>query len=224
MNKKSKLVLKENNPDKYVIVELADGTMFVHDKESGKNFFSQKAIIKITGLTQGRISRAINKYNDEMGNITNSNIALNVLDSTKPVKFYDFDIVTYIVYRSDSLKARQTRKYIADSINEKFNKDAGITKTIEPTHEDKILSRAKKQQSKIRMETDSLYIELNFGNPNHKRAKEILKRLDELKPEELRLRYQLKNIDNCVGSVGRETSARTQSTLLEFNNRRLPKK
>ncbi len=48
-----------------------------------------------------------------MDNITNSNILLNVLNSRMPVTFYDFDVVTYIVYRSDSLKARQTRKYIS---------------------------------------------------------------------------------------------------------------
>lgn len=110
------------------MVDLDNGVSFVHDNNTGKNWFNQEAISRITGLTQGRISRSINRYNDEMGNITNSNIALNVLDSTKTVKFYDFDIVTYIVYRSNSLKARQMRKYIADSIDEKFNRDAGFTK------------------------------------------------------------------------------------------------
>lgn len=213
-----KLVLKENNPKNYVVVDLDNGISFVHDNNTGKNWFNQEAISRITGLTQGRISQGISQYNDEMGNITNSNIALNVLNSTKTVKFYDFDIVTYIVYRSNSLKARQMRKYIADSIDEKFNKDAGFTKTIEPTHEDKILSRAKKQQAKIRMRSDALYTELNFMNPNPERAKEILEEINELKPEELRINRQIKNIENCFGSLSRETSARSQSKLSDFGN------
>lgn len=222
------LKLKDNNPDKYVVVKLADGTMFVHDKESGENFFSQKSIAKITGLTRQAVSQHLKQYGDmrkeKKSNERNTFIALKVFDSDKPIKFYTFSALTYVVYRSNSNEAIEYRDYIEKALNEKFNKDTGFTKTIEPTREDKILHRAKKQQAQIRMETDSLYVELNFGNPSHKRAKEILRRLDELKPEELRIKRQIKNIENCIGSLGRETSARTQSTLLEFNNRRLPKK
>lgn len=222
------LKLKNNNPDKYVVVKLSDGTMFVHDKESGRNFFSQKAIAVMFGLSISAVSRLLKQYKniqkEKKSNLQNLQISLNVFDSDKPVVFHSFSAVTHVAYRSNSPNAVDYRDYIEEAINEKFNKDAGFTKSIEPSHEDKILSRAKKQQAKIRMETDSLYVELNFGNPSYKKAKEILKKLDELKPEELRINRQIKNIENCIGSLGRETSARSQSTLLDFNNRRLPKK
>lgn len=56
------LKLKNNNPDKYVVVKLVDGTMFIHDEESGKNYFNQKAIAEITGLNQGTVSYHLSEY------------------------------------------------------------------------------------------------------------------------------------------------------------------
>lgn len=218
------LKLKNNNPDKYVVVELVDGTMFVHDKESNENFFSQESIGKLCGLSQRMVSYHLSQYKAFGGNVQNMYISLNVFNSTKPVNFYSFDSLTYVAYRINKPEAVEIRNYINEQLNRMFNQDIGFTKSIEPSREEKTLSRAKKQQAKIRMETDSLYVELNFGNPSHKRAKEILKKLDELKPEELRIKRQIKNIENCIGSLGREISSRSQSTLLDFNNRRLPKK
>ena len=123
-----KLILKDNNPKEYVVVDLDNDISFVHNNKTGKNYFNQNAISRITDLTQGRISQSIQRYNADMEDITNSNILLNVSNSRIPVKFYDFDVVTYIVYRSNNLKAIQMRKYISDSIDEKFNRDAGFTK------------------------------------------------------------------------------------------------
>ena len=124
------LILKENNPNNYSVVHLDNGVSFVHDNKTGKNYFNQEAISRIVGLNQSAISKRISRYKDEMDNIPNWNIALNVLDSTKPITFYDFDVVTYIVYRSNSLEAIRMRNYISNSIDEKFNKDVGFKKPL----------------------------------------------------------------------------------------------
>jgi hypothetical protein len=125
----NELILGEKYED-LVVVNLPNGISFVHNNETGKNFFNQNAISRITGLTQGRISKAIRRYNEEIEDITNSNILLKVLNSRAPVKFYDFDVVTYIVYRSDKLEAIQMRKYISDAIDERFNRDVGFQKPL----------------------------------------------------------------------------------------------
>ena len=91
-----KLILMDNNPKEYIVVELDNDICFVHNNKTGKNYFNQNAISRITDLNQGTISYHIRQYKDDIGNIDNIDIALNVLNSTKPVKFYDFDVVTYI--------------------------------------------------------------------------------------------------------------------------------
>lgn len=212
------LKLKDNNPDKYVIVKLPDGTMCVHDKESGENFFNRKSIAELTGLTVRSVSLHLEQYKVLPIKGRNPSINLKVFNSKRPVEFFPFGAVNYIAYRSNKPEAIQARDYTERALNEKFNRDVGFTKTIEPTREDKILSRAKKQQAKIRMRSDALYTELNFMNPSSERAKEILEEISELKPEELRINRQIKNIENCFGSLSRETSARSQSKLLDFGN------
>lgn len=124
----SKLFLKECNPKNYVVVELNDGTSFVHDNINGQNYFSQKAIQKISGLTQKSVSKHIKRFKDHMNNTTNSSINLEIFNSKKPVEFYSFDVVTFICFRSNKKEAIQMRQYIQEAINEKFNADTGLAK------------------------------------------------------------------------------------------------
>ena len=218
MNSVNIIKLKSNNPNKYVVVKLPDGTMCVHDKESGENFFNRKSIAELTGLTVRSISLHLEQYKALPIKGRNPSINLNLFNSKRPVEFFPFGAVNYIAYRSNKPEAIQARDYTERALNEKFNRDVGFTKTIEPTREDKILHKARKQQAKIRMQTDALYTELNFTKPNAERTKEILDELSELKPEELRINRQIKNIENCFGSLSKETSARSQSKLLDFDN------
>ena len=133
----------------------------------------------------------------------------------RPRKLYIHYIAGDVLHRLKSPRAIKFRIWA----NEKTFRTPEQPKSIEPSRKDKILLKAKKQQAKIKTVTDALYVELNFRNPSHKRAKEILKRLEELKPEELRLKRQIQNIENCFGSLNRETSARSQSRLLDFDNK-----
>ena len=142
------LKLKDNNPDKYIIVKLADGIMFVHDKESGKNFFTQKAVAEVTGLNIRTVSYHLNEYKARKSNSNNIGISLEVFNSDKPVRFYPFAALSYVAHRANTPEAIEYCDYLEEAIDEKFNKDTGFTKSIEPSREDKILLRAKKQQAK----------------------------------------------------------------------------
>ena len=136
--KNKEIILQDNNPKEYIVVELDNGICFVHNNKTGKNYFNQDAISRITGSSQNKISYHISRYKESMQDIKNIDILLKVVDSRMPITFYDFDVVTYIVYRINTLEAIQMRKYISDAIDEKFNSDAGFTqpKSLEPNHID----------------------------------------------------------------------------------------
>ena len=139
----------------------------------------------------------------------------------RPRRYVNFGMIIMVAGRSRSDKAMSIVILAGKLLNEKYNQIQGYIEIPKTSHEDKILSRAKKQQAKIRTQTDALYTELNFTNPNAERTKEIIKEIGELKPEELRIKRQIKNIENCFGSLSRETSRRSQSKLLDFDNNKL---
>ena len=158
------LILMDNNPKEYIVVELDNGICFVHNNKTGKNYFNQEAITRITGLDQSGISRHISRYKEEMQDMHNMHILLKVVNSRARVKFYDFDVVTYIVYRSDKLEARRMRKYISDAIDKKFNSDAGFTqpKSLEPNHIDMVKLKSKQiDLQDVRKEDTELISRLN---------------------------------------------------------------
>lgn len=122
------IVLKKEY-ENLTIVNLDDGVSFIHDNNTGKNYFNRKTISKISGLSSKTVSKHINKYKDLSNKSQNMRLNLKVVDSKKPVTFYSFDVVTYVVFRSNQEEAIQMRNYISDAIDEKFNRDAGFTQT-----------------------------------------------------------------------------------------------
>ena len=114
------LKLKNNNPDKYVVVKLVDGTMFIHDEESGKNYFNQKAIAEITGLNQGTVSYHLSEYKARKNNIENIDINLQVFNSKKPIVFHPFSALSYVTHRANTPEAIEYCDYLEEAINEKL--------------------------------------------------------------------------------------------------------
>lgn len=210
-----------NNIDNYKFGELEINDVCVshlHDK-NGENWFDDNAGALLLGITPRAYRKHVNNIlNDSeiFGPISTKNLKTG--KKGRPKRYVNFGMITMVAGRSRSDKAMSIVILAGNLLNEKYNQVQGYAEIPKPSREDKILSRAKKQQAKIRMRSDALYTELNFMNPSSERAKEILEEISELKPEELRINRQIKNIENCFGSLSRETSIRSQSKLLDFDD------
>lgn len=107
-------------------MKIGDVTVeFVHDKNTGLNYFNQETMIKILGLTKYGVSYACNKYEEQLKNLS-SNTVLNVVklktsNRGRRTKFYSFDGLTYVVFRSNSGKAMQIREEISSVLDKMFN-------------------------------------------------------------------------------------------------------
>lgn len=122
------IVLKKEY-ENLTVVNLDDGVSFVHDNKTGKNYFMDKTIAHVAGMTVRNVRKHKKKYKAIATKGTNSSLSLEVSNSDKPVEFNDFDFLTYVVYRSDKTEAIQMRNYISNAIDEKFNADTGFTQT-----------------------------------------------------------------------------------------------
>lgn len=209
------LILKENNPDNYVVVHLDNGVSFIHDNKTGKNYFNQEAISEITGLTQGGVSARISRYKAEISNITNCNIALNVLNSTKPVLFYDFDVVTYVVYRSNKTEAIQMRNYISNSIDEKFNRDVGFNSPVVS------LKQEEKEVFKYLHDKITYHTQKAFELLPNKDFNYHMDKADKYGMELRKRQLQLDNLNNCKKRYVRELGMNKKGLLTESGENRV---
>lgn len=92
--------LKETEENKnYLISKLEkdkEEYYFIHDKESGENYFNQSVLKELFGVSKMNISKHLNKYLEFNENdTTKSLIVLKLVHSKSGVKFYSFDAVTY---------------------------------------------------------------------------------------------------------------------------------
>lgn len=123
------LILKENYPN-LTVVNLENGISFVHDNNTGKNYFNNKTIAEACGLKERTIRDHWRKFKELNSNGDNIAVSLKVLNINRPVVFKSFDFFTYVAYRSDKNEAVGVRNYISDAIDEKFNKDVGFKKPL----------------------------------------------------------------------------------------------
>lgn len=123
------LILRENY-ENLIVVDLDNGISFVHDNNTGKNYFSNKIIAQACGLNESTVRDHWRKFKELNTNGDNIAVSLKVLNIDKPVGFKSFDFFTYVAYRSDKEEAVGMRNYISDAINEKFNKDVGFKKPL----------------------------------------------------------------------------------------------
>lgn len=121
-----------NAEDNFVVESMCvcDSTVeFVHDKETGDNFFNQKTLVGLFGVSVGTISKHLNRYfKDLESNSTNSRIPLISLktnNGTKRVKFYGFNAVTYLAFRINTPEAIEIQNTINSLLNKLFNVATG---------------------------------------------------------------------------------------------------
>lgn len=132
--------LKETEDNKkYHIEKLEDEKgeqyYFVHDKESGDNWFNASTLSKMFNVPKRTVYDHLKRYNEEKNkNDTKCEkwqLLLNLSNSSKPVHFYSFDAVTYFAYRTNTDNAIAIRDWINDALNEKYNHERGFTKEIQ---------------------------------------------------------------------------------------------
>lgn len=158
--------LKETEENKnYLIAKLEKDNeeyYFIHDKESGENYFNQAVLKELFGVTQRNMSHHLNKYLEINENDRNkSSIVVKLVHSKNRVKFYSFDAVTYLAYRINTEEALSIRDWISQALNEKYNQQTGLSK---PKLKNPLKQRIKKavysKNHKIG-KAYSLYHELN---------------------------------------------------------------
>lgn len=125
--------LKETEENKnYLIAKLEKDNeeyYFIHDKESGENYFNQAVLKELFGVTQRNMSHHLNKYLEINENDRNkSSIVVKLVHSKNRVKFYSFDAVTYLAYRINTEEALSIRDWISQALNEKYNQQTGLSK------------------------------------------------------------------------------------------------
>lgn len=128
--------LKETEDNKnYLIAKLEKDNeeyYYIHDKESGENYFNQSVLKELFGVTQQKMSRHLNKYLEQKERINNNtqklSIVLKMVNSKKGVKFYSFDAVTYLAYKLKTEEALSIRDWISQALNEKYNQEKGLSK------------------------------------------------------------------------------------------------
>ena len=183
-----KLVLKEDY-ENLEIEYLDDDVQFVHDKETGKNYFSNKVIAKCTGLEESVVRKHWSNFKELNTNVQNMHVVLKVANVKQGVDFKSFDFLTYVAYRSNKPEAIQMRNYIVNAIDEKFNKDVSVIKekrqidnhakrldklSSEIDNKKKIIKALSKQESQL-YELDE-----EVGNKCHSRIKALSYELDKL--------------------------------------------
>lgn len=128
--------LKETEENKnYLIAKLEKDNeeyYFIHDKESGENYFNQAVLKELFGVNKQNMSRHLNRYlkqiSDDSTKSTKCRITLKMTHSDKPVHFYSFDAVTYLAYRINTDSALSIRDWISQALNEKYNQQTGLSK------------------------------------------------------------------------------------------------
>lgn len=125
--------LKETEDNKnYLIAKLEKDNeeyYYIHDKETGENYFNQAVLKELFGVTQQTLSEHLNKYLEiNENNTTKTCIVLKMVNSKKGVKFYSFDAVTYLAYRINTEEALSIRQWISKALNEKYNQQTGLSK------------------------------------------------------------------------------------------------
>lgn len=122
-----------------IISKLDNGITCIHNSITGENFFNSKTIQEAVGLAKRTVNQHISNYqmvstkgvnNALSQEYSNSNVndklTLKLKNSDKPVAFYPFKILTYVVFRSNKAEAIIMRDWIENALNEKFNKDNNL--------------------------------------------------------------------------------------------------
>lgn len=210
-----KLVLKEKHPKEYVTVNWENGISFVHNNETGQNFFSNKIIAECTGLDEVTVRRHWMKFKDlnNVGgtNVHDMNVSLKVLNINRPVDFKSFDFFTYVAYTSNKPEAVQMRNWIVKALDEQFNQDVGFTQPEQPKSlEQDVRKTIQYLRNKTWEETT-----LAFEAGTKREFNEHMDLADKYAMDANKRERQLRNAINCNKRLKRESELNIQGVLTE---------
>lgn len=121
--------LKLFNAEENFVVEsmcIGDSTVeFVHDTETGKNFFTQRTMRSMLGLSRNAVSRLCNNYEGHLKDLS-TNCGLNLIrlktsNKGRKTSFYGFNALTYLAFRINTPKAIGIQNTISSTLNKMFN-------------------------------------------------------------------------------------------------------
>ena len=200
--------LKSNNPDKYVVVELDNGICFVHDDKNNKNFFSNKIIAQACGTNESNVRRYWKNFKDKRTNVSKSHVSIMIVNSDKPVDFKGFDFFNYVSNRVNTKEALQMQEYIANAIDEKFNKDIGFKQP--KSLEQEAMRTIKYLENKVWEETKKA-----FESQKHEDFIHHMDLADKYAMDSQKRRYQLRNELNCSKRLKKECELNLKGFLTE---------
>ena len=113
-----------------LVVECLNGGFeFVHDKTNGSNWFNQKTLSKMFGVSQASISQSLKTLKKGFSNnIRNSyiiNLAVKSNRRNSNMLFYNFKVVTMLASRINTPEAFDMLEWIDSSLNTMFNVATG---------------------------------------------------------------------------------------------------
>ena len=107
---------------------------FVHNAKTMENYFPQKTLASMFGVSVANVSKLLNNYskrikesNNDLTKSLNVHIRLKIDGSKSRVKFYNFKAVSYLAHRIDTVEALNMLEWIDSSLNTMFNVATGKT-------------------------------------------------------------------------------------------------
>lgn len=123
-----KLVLIGEN-ENLVVECLNGGFQFVHNKDDGSNWFNQKTLAKMFGVTVQSISQSLKTiskhFPKESRNPLIIKLKVNSNNRNNTMFFYDFKVVTMLASRINTPEAFDILEWIDSSLNTMFNVATG---------------------------------------------------------------------------------------------------
>ena len=166
-----------------IVGELENGMACVHNVLTGENFFNSETIEKATGLAQSSVSERISSYYEKSTNIVNNDISretfngditdkitLKIKGKDKPVTFHSFDVLTYVVYRSNKAEAIRMRNWIKNALNEKFNEYNDIDLVDMKAKNERLKNKLQHYSLAKKLQQDDFNIALKNGHKEEAEA------------------------------------------------------
>ena len=110
---------------KYVVECLNDEFEFVHNTVDGSNWFNQKTLAKMFGVSVQGISKQLKSISKRFPNKSTNRLIINLAVKSNRrnsnMLFYDFKVVTMLASRINTPEAFDMLEWIDSSLNTMFN-------------------------------------------------------------------------------------------------------
>lgn len=117
-----------NAGDNFVVesMRIGNGNVeFVHDTKTGENYFNQKTLVNLFGVSRRTVGKHLEKYLKDSMNFgaksTKIEIRLKTSNKGRKTSFYGFNAVTYLAFRINNPKATKIQNTISSVLDKMFN-------------------------------------------------------------------------------------------------------